>query len=152
MSLLMTLADASATGAFMNNPSTKNWLMIALIAIAILAFAAPQLWEKMKGGLKSLLTGLVDDAKNLRDRDPRQGESPTTGPTLDVSTIIQKRVQALKAACPKAAPEQRLRWLEQGFDETRAQTDYIASLEQQLDSAKVQAQPTQTPAAAATTA
>lgn len=148
---LFLLADADPMSAILSSPSFKAMGAYVLIGIAVLAMFYPSLLAKLKTGLASLID------KQLHDRLPAVLDNPlhnvinggslfgpNTGAQLpqpitpsqlqgDVGQIVQQRATALKAACPKAPSDLRLKWLEQGFDTLRAQADYISVLESKVD-------------------
>lgn len=161
MFLLAQAAAPDPMAAMLGSPTFKSLATYALVGIAILAFFYPSVLAKIKAGLAAMIDkqrhdklpatidGKLHDVINsgglpvppfspFGATPPPAGTQP--GPqqaavTGDVSQVVQQRATALKAACPKAPADLRLKWLEQGFDPTRAQTDYINVLEGQVASA-----------------
>ena len=160
MFLLAQAASPDPMAAMLGSPTFKSLATYLLIGIAILALFYPAMLAKIKAGLASIidkqlhdkLPSVLDDKLhtviNSGGALPAPPFSPfggaSTGQTqqtvqtaqppapTDVGQVVQQRATALKAACPKAPADLRLKWLEQGFDTTRAQTDYINVLEGQV--------------------
>lgn len=161
MFLLAQAASPDPMAAMLGSPTFKSLATYLLIGIAILALFYPALLAKIKAGLASIidkqlhdkLPSVLDDKLHTVINGggglpappfspfgaaAGQAQSPQTPATAsaaavpDVGQVVQQRATALKAACPKAPADLRLKWLEQGFDTTRAQTDYINVLEGQV--------------------
>ena len=104
---------------------------IALVAIAVLCLAFPTFKASLEAWLKSWLADIKGGVP------ANQGDSqPAPTATAATDEIIKHRALLLKAACPKADPELRLKWLESGMDDHRARIDYISVLEKKLETLK----------------
>lgn len=148
MFLLAQAAAPDPMAAMLGSPSFKTLATYLLVAIAILAFFYPSVLAKIKAGIADLIDKQLHDKlpatldsklHQVINGQPVAGPVTTTAsaastppPVTDVGQVVQQRATALKAACPKAPADLRLKWLEQGFDTTRAQTDYISVLEGQV--------------------
>lgn len=116
----------------------KSVLWYGLIACGILWYMAPTLWEKLK---TALVTGIEKKLSAVLPDTPQPYGAPTYGTASTVAAqgagqIAQQRAAELRAVCPKAPASMRLKWLESGVDPAKAQSEYIAMLEDQLSPEK----------------
>lgn len=143
MQLPMLLATDEMS-AFLGSGLFKSLATWLLVIIAVLALLAPTLLAQLKNRasafIKAQLQSLLGPGSLAGG-----GAVPTATysgelfapsmpvPTADTSGIVQQRAAALKACCPLAPPDLRLKWLEQGMDPAKAQADYISVLEARLN-------------------
>lgn len=148
MFLLAQATAADPMASLIGSPTFKSLATYLLVIIAVLALFYPTALAKIKAGIAKLVDEKLHDklpapidaalhqiAANKTvagaTASPGSGDVPAQ---LDVGQITQQRATALKAACPKAQPDVRLKWLEQGVDPVRAQVDYINMLEARIAS------------------
>lgn len=91
--------------------------------------------------IQSIIEALLKDRllpKTGEKVEPGQAMAAVLGEqSQSITDLVQQHAMTLKSICPNASPDLRLKWLEKGYDATRAQADYIAVLEGRLTAATV---------------
>lgn len=147
----LLLADAEPMSAMLGSGLFKNLMTLLLVVIAVMALVMPSLLAKAKSALLNVIDAklqaiLPPGVNNALHAVTDGVVSPVTGlsavqPAGTVSTIVQQRANELRTCCPGASSDLRLKWLEQGLDPSRAQSDYISVLEKQLANVAVDRKP-----------
>ena len=130
----MLLANMEQTSAMLGSGTFKNVMLLLLVVIAVMSLAAPALLAKFKTMLMTWVRDQLGDATTFA---VSKGASLFTADTpqpiqVNIDDVVKQRAAQLKQACPQSSADLRLKWLEQGYDDRRAQADYIAVLEQRV--------------------
>jgi hypothetical protein len=132
--------QAEAVGALLSSGTFKGVVTVILLVVVVLALAAPSLLAKIKAMAQAWVDerlGQLRGGLPLRHATTASGEQSITPPSeiIDVDKLVQQRTAQLKSVAPRAEAELRLKWMESGFNDQRAQADYISVLEQRLEQA-----------------
>lgn len=103
---------------------------LAILVLAVGPVAVKQFFTKLDKTVEDRVKSFLG-----RDQAPADAEVAVTAAksVVDIDRLVRERASALKAACPKADSELRLKWLEAGLAMDAARLDYISTLEKRLD-------------------